>query len=336
MEPTFNTWTIIFLVASLQGLLLTVALWKNHSEQYRLVAGIVLSFSLMLLFYVSYWTHYLTLFPRWIGILQGLTYVTGPLFLAFINNKTFQHIKWHFVPATLFVVYFFLWPFVPVHHQKLLLTIQMVLQTFHLLVYGYMSVKHAVRQNSKPLVLIATLYGVYGLTFLAYYLLVWTGLLREEYDYLISLASCGCIYFIGYSSFHLAPELDKQAAKYDKSGLSETAANAILKDIKKYMEQEKGYLNSELKLHQLSEELSISANHISQVINALEGCNFTEFVNHYRIEEAKKLILDDSNTYKIIQIAYLSGFNNKATFNAAFKKFVGMQPSKFKKSHAIT
>jgi len=181
----------------------------------------------------------------------------------------------------------------------------------------------------------SSLYTIYALTFPLYYLLVWTHTLRIEYDYMISLAASGCIYFIGFSSFKQDDPYKKPASKYDHSKLSDAAAQAVLLIVKRYMEREKGYLDSDLKLHQLADKLSISANHISQVVNEIEGCNFTDFVNRYRVEEAKRLMLDDENAYKIIDVAYMSGFNNKATFNAAFKKFVGMQPSRFRKSENL-
>ncbi|MFT4834436.1 MAG: YesN/AraC family two-component response regulator [Marinoscillum sp.] len=119
--------------------------------------------------------------------------------------------------------------------------------------------------------------------------------------------------------------------KYLRSELSKNTTEIILRQIKSFMEQDKGYLNNDLSLHQLSDELSISANQISHVINELEGCNFHEFVNKYRVEEAKKLLKQDSSRLKIIQIAYLAGFNNKATFNSAFKKIVGIPPSLYRK-----
>jgi AraC-like DNA-binding protein len=332
MEPSLNTWTLIFLVASFQGFILSLFLWKSKNHQNRIVSGIVLCFSVILLFYVTYWTKYLTLLPRSVGAVQGLTYVTGPLFLAFVRGHRPLDMKWHFAPFLLFLTYFFIWPLLPGPYQSEVVTGQVISQAVHLIIYSLLSLHYAMKINCPTRKINSGLYSIYSFSFLAYYILVWTGALRIEYDYLISIAACGCIYFIGYSSFRQPDESSKP--KYDKSGLSESAAEAILAEIKSYMEGQKGYLNNELKLHQLAEELSISANHISQVINELEGRNFKDFVNRYRIEEAKKLILDSTNTYKIIQIAYLSGFNNKATFNSAFKKFVGTQPSQFKNQNS--
>jgi AraC-like DNA-binding protein len=60
--------------------------------------------------------------------------------------------------------------------------------------------------------------------------------------------------------------------------------------------------------------------------------NFYDFVNKYRVEEAKRLLLDNNRNYKIIAIAYEVGFNSKATFNRVFKKFTGLTPSDFKEN----
>ena len=62
------------------------------------------------------------------------------------------------------------------------------------------------------------------------------------------------------------------------------------------------------------------------------SCNFFEFVNHYRVEEAKRLLADPQAAGKnMIDLMYDMGFNSKATFNALFKKKVGMTPSEFRK-----
>ena len=58
--------------------------------------------------------------------------------------------------------------------------------------------------------------------------------------------------------------------------------------------------------------------------------NFYDFINKYRVEEAKKLLIEDIHNYKILAIAYEVGFNSKATFNRVFKKFTELTPSEFK------
>lgn len=57
---------------------------------------------------------------------------------------------------------------------------------------------------------------------------------------------------------------------------------------------------------------------------------FTDFVNQYRINQAKKFLLDDKN---VTESCYESGFENLSYFNKTFKKLSGENPSQFKKRH---
>ena len=60
-----------------------------------------------------------------------------------------------------------------------------------------------------------------------------------------------------------------------------------------------------------------------------QSCNFTIFVNEYRINQAKELIVTDKHL-KLESIGYACGFNSKSTFYSAFKKITGMTPAQFK------
>ena len=99
------------------------------------------------------------------------------------------------------------------------------------------------------------------------------------------------------------------------------------------MEEDAVYMDTELTLSMLAEKLTISPGYLSQIINEKENKNFFEFVNQYRIDAAKRKLMDaDYNQYSIMGIALESGFSSKSTFNALFKKYTGQTPSSFKKS----
>lgn len=121
-------------------------------------------------------------------------------------------------------------------------------------------------------------------------------------------------------------------SKYEKSGLSEEQAIAIHKNAVGLMVDEKPYLDPELTLYALAERLQIPPNHLSQAINSIEKKNFFDFVNQYRIEQVKKsLRLGEGDHLTLLGIAFEAGFNSKASFNRAFKKFVGETPSQYRK-----
>ncbi len=98
----------------------------------------------------------------------------------------------------------------------------------------------------------------------------------------------------------------------------------------RYMNNEKPYLNPELSLPELADSLATSRNQLSGVINRFHEVNFYEFVNHYRVEEVKRLMQDERNkNYKLISLAYDAGFNSKASFFRIFKQLTKMTPAEY-------
>lgn len=119
--------------------------------------------------------------------------------------------------------------------------------------------------------------------------------------------------------------------KYQRSSLEETEAEHIAQAVKRIMEQERPYREMKLTLPMLARMLSVSPNHLSQVLNEKLNTSFFDFVNAYRVEEARKLLIAPSyNHFSVLGVAMEVGFNSKSTFYAAFKKHSGMTPSQFK------
>ena len=124
----------------------------------------------------------------------------------------------------------------------------------------------------------------------------------------------------------------KTEKKYEKSGLKPNEAEKYHKMIIDYMISEKPYINPDLTLNHISENLGIPKHHITQVINEKINKNFFMFINEYRINEVKKRIINEpSGESSILRIAFESGFNSKSAFNSTFKKTTGMTPSEYRK-----
>ncbi len=97
--------------------------------------------------------------------------------------------------------------------------------------------------------------------------------------------------------------------------------------ILQYIQTENAFENAELSLAQVAKQLNTNATVISKVINQGFQLNFNDFVNYYRIEAVKeKLRAGEKDTQTLLGIAFDCGFNSKATFNRAFKKFTGVSP----------
>ena len=97
------------------------------------------------------------------------------------------------------------------------------------------------------------------------------------------------------------------------------------------IEIDKVFLNAETNLIFLSNLMGVSTHILSFVINQGFGENFNQFINRYRIEEAKKMILDPKmNRLSISGIGFEVGFNSKSVFNSTFKNLVGCPPLQYK------
>ena len=118
--------------------------------------------------------------------------------------------------------------------------------------------------------------------------------------------------------------------KYAKSSLKDSSS--LFQEIHDLVEREQLYLDYDLKLNTLAEKLDKSVHHISQAINQNTGGSFPDFINSFRIAEAKKKLLEPQPD-TIFAISLDVGFNSKAAFYSAFKKATSQTPSEFKKSH---
>ncbi|CAM3573948.1 helix-turn-helix domain-containing protein [Elizabethkingia occulta] len=101
------------------------------------------------------------------------------------------------------------------------------------------------------------------------------------------------------------------------------------------IESQKPYLEGDLNLLKLSELIGISTHQLSYLLNNGFNENFFQFVNKYRVQHAKELLISDSyNKLSVLGIAFDSGFNSKTAFNTFFKKTVGVTPSEFRKNQS--
>lgn len=114
----------------------------------------------------------------------------------------------------------------------------------------------------------------------------------------------------------------------------DTEPNEALDRLRVFMQAEKPYLDAGLTLSQLAKMLDIQPRKLSVMINDHLGQNFMDFINTYRISEAKYRLQhpkDDKET--VLEVMYAIGFNSKSSFNTVFKKKVGKTPSEYKRDH---
>ena len=94
------------------------------------------------------------------------------------------------------------------------------------------------------------------------------------------------------------------------------------------MQEQRPWLEPELTLAELAQRLRTHPAALSRTINAGCGQNFNDFVNSYRVAEARRKLADPRfSHYSLVGVALESGFNSKSTFNRVFKKLDGRAPS---------
>jgi len=120
-------------------------------------------------------------------------------------------------------------------------------------------------------------------------------------------------------------------SRYAKSGLSSAESEQVFAGVKKYFDEEKPYLDADLRLDTLAQRMGLNRNQLSQSINEHGKVAFWNFVNLYRLEESKRRLKDATLQHLTIEaIAIDSGFNSISTFNSLFKRVVGMTPSEWR------
>jgi AraC-like DNA-binding protein len=125
--------------------------------------------------------------------------------------------------------------------------------------------------------------------------------------------------------------------KYEKSALTKKMADEYVRRLIQFMDSHKPFLDPNLTLPKLAGQVSIRTHHLSQIINERLHESFFDFINRYRIEEAKKRLSDPSlSHYSIMGVANEVGFRSKSVFNSAFKKQTGMTPSEFRDAKSRT
>ncbi|MBB4118091.1 AraC-like DNA-binding protein [Mesonia hippocampi] len=175
--------------------------------------------------------------------------------------------------------------------------------------------------------------------------LIYIGLPLNLYLNIITL---GVILFMTYNALkqkEIFPTNQKHrediiAIENDDDDETDTTKRKIIKDkelvllkakLNALMKAKHLYLDNDINLASLAEEMQITSHQLSYVINNGFNQNFYQFINTYRIEKAKELLLDKSSqNLTILGIAYESGFNSKTAFNTTFKKFTNLTPTEFK------
>lgn len=163
-------------------------------------------------------------------------------------------------------------------------------------------------------------------------LIIWSVFFFSSFRYFISGSIVFSLLFYScyaYFVFHKkSASAIFQRIKPNSSPSSAPEVTRLIEQLKALMVTEKPYTNAGLKSADVARQLNLSTHELSRLINEQLGRSFTDFINEYRVEEAKRLIVSNSR-YTLEAIGQQAGFNSKSAFYKAFKKFQGTTPGQF-------
>ncbi len=305
--------------------------------------------------------HFFETFPYYVFIflvLGGSTgYFFGPAIFFYTKsltnkidkvNKTFFV---HLIPFLLSIIYYLFFDYrnwriiqfsiMYLHILIYLLFSFKLLKNFQIKIKDFFSSleKLHIKRLGLVLLVFSLLWFIDIILFINHYSIFLSNSEREIITYfLFSINLIFAVFIVFDSLTH--PELlniklkinsDK---KYKNSKLTENEKENYIKELDDLILSNKPYLDYSLTLNDLAKMVKIPARELSQIINESKKKNFYDYINSYRIKEAKH-ILSSSNEETILEVLYKVGFNSKSAFNTAFKKNTGLTPSKFRLNSKI-
>jgi len=135
-----------------------------------------------------------------------------------------------------------------------------------------------------------------------------------------------------YPNFYRLIENEIKKNRYERSLLKGLDTEVVFERLTYLMGVESIYKDFDLSLEGLAQMMSITPHQLSQFMNERLNTNFRNYINSYRIEEAKKILISESDK-NILTICYDVGFNSKSTFNHCFKKYTDKTPSEFRQEY---
>ena len=155
--------------------------------------------------------------------------------------------------------------------------------------------------------------------------------------YTVSIYGLTAFIFINTLMFFLLlkPDVYYVIAKYKNNKLTQPDRSEYLVKLNSYMETGKRFLNPDISLEILANEISVNPRILSQIINETYKKNFKSYVLEYRIRESMQILADSKHKHlTILEVLYQVGFNSKSAFNNQFKIFTNLTPIEYR-SRAI-
>lgn len=98
--------------------------------------------------------------------------------------------------------------------------------------------------------------------------------------------------------------------------------------IKKSIEYVHDNYDQNISIDDICKHLNINKSYFCSIFKTATGYTFCHFLNHFRIEKSKTLLLDMN--LSILDVAIAVGFNNQNYYSTVFKKFTGETPFSYR------
>lgn len=142
------------------------------------------------------------------------------------------------------------------------------------------------------------------------------------------------VFWLAYTVTLQTTLFDLPPSSVDKTLTS--AEETILAHVLQYLEEEKPFLEPQLKLADLATATALPRHELSRIINTGTGQNFFDLINALRVTTFIQAYTTAAEHEKsILQLAYQSGFNSKSAFNRSFRKVTGYSPSEYFKEVSV-
>ena len=141
-----------------------------------------------------------------------------------------------------------------------------------------------------------------------------------------SLMFSALLFAIGYQGLHRHFSIidmrtnKEQVSNDDSAALKDAVNRSMTERIIALVENDKIYLQPDLKLDDVAQMMHTNRTYIYQAVNQQMGISFNEFINRYRIAHAKRLMASDP-TLSMNDVALLSGFASLSSFYRNMKKY---------------
>lgn len=149
------------------------------------------------------------------------------------------------------------------------------------------------------------------------------------WDLCASTTRCGSPVVLAWAGNLSVPSQGNQRQR-ELRELELSTAQTLARELDRLMKEEKLYLSHELTLSGLAEAIGVTSHQMSDLLNGYMKVSYHDYVHRFRIEEAKTLLEKEGSALHISDIAYQAGFNDKNTFNKAFRKHFHCTPSEFR------